>query len=267
MKNVKESIQRDLSRFGIESTRKEKCNVCNYGTRIYITVNGKEQSHCKYCEDKKLIETLNVARSDDEKRKKLIMDKAKYFDRVPDQLSNVLLKDYITETEEQKTAKNLAANFILNFDKKRSLILSGNPGVGKTHIAVSIKKALSKDYTTLFLKSTELLAFIRQAYDGALHTEQDVFDICKDVDLLVIDDLGAEYDRGNANETWASDVIYKVLDSRLGKSTVITTNYTETGLVEKYGLNGERIRSRMFDNAETVRIIGRDRRKEKRGDS
>ena len=262
MKSVKESVKGSLARFGIESVDKPvKCTVCNYGMRITMTINGKEQSYCRYCEDKKLAKTVNVALSHEEKKKQSINNRAKYFDRVPNHLKHVRLNDYIAQTKEQKQAKELAKNFIWHFDKEKSLVLSGDPGVGKTHIAVAIKKALSGKYSTLFLKSTELLAFIRQSYDGVVYTEQDVFDICKDVDLLVLDDLGAEYDKSSDNESWASDIIYRVLDSRLGKSTVITTNYNETGLTGKFGLNGKRIVSRMFDNADVIRIIGKDRRR------
>lgn len=264
MENMQDSIKKNLSRFGIESSKRdsEKCPECNYGRRITIVVNGEEKTYCRYCENQKLAKQLNVSLSEKEKKRNALLDKIKYFDRVPNDLRHVKLNDYIAETIEQKRAKEIAKNFIWYFDKEKSLVLSGDPGVGKSHIAVSIKKALSDKYTTLFLKTTELLTFVRQTYDGAMHTEQEVFEVCRDVDLLVLDDLGAEYVKQNDNESWASDILYKVLDSRLGKSTIVTTNYTESGLKEKFGLNGERIVSRMFDKAKAIRIIGKDRRKE-----
>lgn len=251
----------NLNQFGIESTKKEKCPACNYGMRITVVVNGKEHSRCKYCEDKELAKQLNVSLTDSEKERNLLLSRISYFDRIPNDLKHVLLNDYIAKTKEQTAAKELAKNYIWNFDGVGSLVFSGDPGIGKSHIAVAIKKALSKEHTTLFLKSTELLGFIRDSYNGANHTEQDVFDICREVDLLVIDDLGAEYSKESENESWASDIIYRVLDSRLGKSNIITTNYAESLLEEKYGLNGKRITSRMSEKAEKIRIFGKDMRK------
>src|SRR5690625_1646707 len=204
----------NLKKFGIESTKKEKCPDCNYGMRITVVVNGNEQSRCKYCEDKELAKQLNISLTNAEKERNLLLSRISHFDRIPSELEHVLLNDYIAETKEQVAAKELAKNFIWNFDGTRSLVLSGDPGIGKSHIAVAIKKALSKKHTTLFLKSTELLGFIRDSYNGAMYTEQDVFDICKDVDLLVIDDLGAEYSKESDNESWEIGRATSELQSR-----------------------------------------------------
>src|SRR5699024_2644132 len=130
---------------------------------------------------------------------------------------------YKTNTSEQKEAKRLAVDFVMNFDKERSLVLSGDPGVGKSHIAVSIHNALVHKHSSMFIKSTQVLGLIHDSYNRASHTEQDLFNVCKGVDLLIIDDMGAEYDKASENESWASDILFRILDSRLGKSTVITT--------------------------------------------
>lgn len=263
MKSIKESIKKDLSRFGIESSRRdpEPCPVCDYGARITITVNGVESSRCKYCDDKRLAQQLDLPTSKEESNKRRITARSQHFTRIPEDIKDAKLNDYVDETNEQKQAKQLAIDFITEFDKKKSLVLSGDPGIGKSHIAVAITSALSKDYSTLFLKSTSLLDLIKDSYNGANHSELDVLNICAEVDLLVIDDLGAEYAKAGDSESWASDIIYKVIDSRLGKSLIITTNYSESLLEKKYGFNGKRITSRMSDNAEKVRVIGNDRRK------
>ena len=251
----------DLSHVGIEETKKEPCDVCNYGTKITIVVNGKEKSRCKYCEDKKLAENLNLPTTRKESNRRRLLSRAKYFTNIPEDIKNVKLNDYIAGTKEQQRAKQLAVEYITRFDGERSLILSGDPGVGKTHIAVAIHNAIAKEHTTLFLKSTHLLDLIKDSYNGAGYSEMDVLDTCADVDLLVIDDLGAEYAKEGDSESWASDILFKVIDSRLGKSLVVTTNYSESLLEQKYGYNGKRITSRLSDNAEKIRIVGKDGRR------
>ncbi len=264
LKSIKDSIKKDLSRFGIESSKKDPdpCPVCNYGTRITITVNGVESSRCKYCEDKKLVEQLNVATTESEKKLQSLQAKARRFTRIPNDLNAVRLNNYKAVTNEQKQAKQMAVDFITQFDKEKSFVMSGDPGIGKSHIAVSIAKALSKNYSVLFLKSADVLGLIRESYDHGTHSERDVFSICEQVDLLVLDDIGAEYDKSSNNESWASDILFRILDSRLGKSIVITTNYSESQLEDKFGMNGKRIVSRMNDKAEKIRIFGKDMRKQ-----
>src|SRR5699024_1942953 len=160
MQSVKDSIKSEFNRFGIDSTKKEKCPVCNYGSRITVIVNGQEKSHCKYCEDRKLVEKMNIPETEEEYKRLKTNDKTSYFMRLPNDIRNAKLNDYDAKTDEQKDAKRTAIDFITNFDKKRSLVMSGDPGIGKTHIAVAITNALAKDNSVLFLKSTNLLDLI-----------------------------------------------------------------------------------------------------------
>ncbi len=251
----------NLERMGIESVSKEKCDVCNYGTKVTIVVKGKTKSNCKYCEDRKLAKEMGLPTNKGERRNMQTSAKAKHFSRVPHDIASAKLNDYEAETDEQRRAKQLAADYIMRFDKQTSLVISGDPGIGKSHIAVAITNALAKEHSVLFLKSTNLLDLIKETYSNAPHSEMDVMNICRDVDLLVIDDLGAEYSKPGDSESWASDILFKVIDSRLGKSLIITTNYSESLLEQKYGYNGKRITSRMSDGAEKIRIVGKDRRK------
>lgn len=261
MKSLQASI--NLSKYGIKHTEKKKCDKCQYGTVITITTSEGTVSWCRYCENKKLVKQYNIPTTKEEKELHLIRNRAEYFTRIPKDIEHKKLNEYVAKTEEQKQAKQIAVDYIVNFDKEdgSSLVLSGEPGVGKSHIAVSIANALKDKHTVLFLKSTNLLDFIKESYSGEKYTEADVLDTCAKVDLLVLDDLGAEYAKASEHESWASDIIFKVLDSRLGKSTVITTNYNESGLEEKYGFNGRRITSRMSDNATKIRIVGEDGRR------
>lgn len=259
MQSVKDSI--DLNRFGIIETRKKTCAVCNYGVVITVVTADGEQSRCRYCENQKLVKEYDIPTTPEEKNARKTMNHANYFSNIPSDIKNAKLNDYIADTEEQENAKQLAIDFITQFDNEKSLVMSGNPGIGKSHIAVAIANALRKEHSVMFIKSTSLLDLIKESYNGTHYSEMDVLDTCASVDLLVIDDLGAEYSKPGDSESWASDIIYKVIDSRLGKSLIITTNYNERALEEKYGHNGKRITSRMSDNATKIRFDGKDGRR------
>lgn len=264
LKSLKESVQVKLGDFGIITSERNKCTECDYEFAMRITItytDGTTSSHCKYCEDKKLVEQMKVATSESQKSLQSVQAKASRFSQMPEDLIEAKLNNYQTITNEQKQAKQMAVDFITNFDREKSFVMSGDPGIGKSHIAVSIAKALLKDYSVLFLKSADVLGLIKESYDNGTHSERDVFDICEKVDLLVLDDIGAEYDKSSNNESWASDILFRILDSRLGKSTIVTTNYSESQLEDKFGMNGKRIVSRMNDKAERIRIFGKDMRK------
>lgn len=260
MQSVKDSI--DLDRFGILETRKEKCSVCNYGVVITVVTSDGEKSRCRYCEQKKLIDQYDIPLTKQEQERRIIRNHANYFSNIPTDIRNARLNDYVAETETQKKVKGIAVDIITNFNGEQSLVMSGNPGVGKSHIAVAIVNALRKEHSVMFIKSTNLLDLIKESYNGTDYSEMDVLEACRNVDLLVLDDLGAEYSKPGDSESWASDIIYKVIDSRLGKSLIITTNYNESALESKYGHNGKRITSRMSDNATKIRIVGNDMRRE-----
>lgn len=186
------------------------------------------------------------------------------FEHVSSDLKYAKVNNYEASNESQKQAKKAIIKYIKTFDGERSLVLSGEPGLGKSHLSYAITKALRQNgYKTLFIKSTEILDLIKSTYQtGETLTESRIFEVIKTIDCLVVDDLGSEYSKPtlDGNESWASDILYKVFDGRLNKSTVVTTNYAHQDLVDKYGNNGSRIISRMLDRADRMRLEGDDYR-------
>ena len=85
------------------------------------------------------------------------------------------------------------------------------------------------------------------------------------VDLLVIDDLGAELGDMDAADpkatAFVNRVLFKVFDGRQGKKTIITTNLTGEAVMKAYD---ERITSRMFNTYRHIEFkFTRDKRKRK----
>src|SRR5262249_55886825 len=77
----------------------------------------------------------------------------------------------------------------------KGLPLEGQPGVGKTHLAVAVlKQAIQATGAHgRFYDTRELLRLIRSTYDPSIHTtEIQVLRPVMYADLLVLDDLGAE---------------------------------------------------------------------------
>ena len=76
-------------------------------------------------------------------------------------------------------------------------------------------------------------------------------------DLLVLDDLGAEF-----STAFSQSVLYQVINDRMveGRSTIISTNLDLSGLSKTYN---ERILSRLIGSYTMYGFVGRDIRQQK----
>lgn len=208
---------------------------------------------CK-CQD------IQLAKESEETRERLKYAKMKeafdYYSLINNSLANATLKNYHPTSNELETAKQNITNYIQEFDGKKSLLLHGNYGTGKSHLSVSItKKLMEQGKECLFLSLPKLLTKIRDTYNNQGVTEDDLLKVIKRVDLLVLDDLGAEH-----NTEWAVSKLFEIIDDREGKSTVYTTNLGSKELKQRFG---ERNFSRLMENTEIIIMNGSDyRRKE-----
>ena len=132
------------------------------------------------------------------------------------------------------------------------LLLEGNYGSGKTHLAAAIgNEAVELGVPTLFLTVPDMLDTLRFGFnDPELNFENRLNDI-KKVKLLILDDFGTQ----NAT-SWAQEKLFQILNFRYINqlATVITTNVP---LDEIEG----RIRSRLQDKTvHYLHISARDYR-------
>jgi DNA replication protein DnaC len=146
----------------------------------------------------------------------------------------------------------------------QGLLLEGQPGVGKTHLAVAVLKQViqSSGAHGVFYDTRELLRVIRSTYDSSIRTtELDVLRPVMGADLLVLDDLGAE-----KTSEWVDETMNLIVNTRYNERrlTIFTSNYQDipddtdpNSLLFRIGF---RMRSRLHEMCEFLVLDGADYR-------
>lgn len=115
-------------------------------------------------------------------------------------------------------------------EQGRNIVLGGNPGTGKTHLAIGLGiKACLADYTVLFTTVPRLLTQIRESRSAKmLRLLESRFE---KYDLVICDEFGyISFDKE------ASELLFTHLSLRAGrKSTIITTNLSFERWSEIFG--------------------------------
>lgn len=142
-----------------------------------------------------------------------------------------------------------------------SFIFRGDTGLGKTHLSLAVAAEVTQRGFGVIYSSAQNLAvalererFDRSEDSGLYSTDRKI----KDCDLLIIDDLGVEFNSG-----YVTAALYNVIDTRLlaGSPTIISTNLKSKEMEQRYG---PRFVSRMYGQFGIFECVGSDIRIQKR---
>lgn len=145
--------------------------------------------------------------------------------------------------------------------KFKTLVLCGNPGVGKTFLTECIcNNLISKNLVVNYYSSFALNDLFSKYHSSFYQNRAGLLDGVLDCDVLIIDDFGAEPKTKSTEEYF-----YSVLNERLvkNKNTIISTNLMPMQILDKYG---ERTFSRLNNKATSVmfKIENKDLRLKKK---
>ena len=132
-----------------------------------------------------------------------------------------------------------------------SLLLQGATGIGKTHLCLAIARGVTEQGFGVVYGSVQPL--IRRLEAEHFGREQgDSENQLITCDLLVLDDLGMEFDT-----PFSRACIYNVLNARLleGRPTVVSTNLSISAMKERYG---DQIASRISGGFVPLLCVGND---------
>lgn len=164
----------------------------------------------------------------------------------------------------QKMERVLArcVNYAESFGTRcESLLFVGHTGLGKTHLSLAIATQLVQaGYSVLYTPVQTLLDRYERIKFDRSPTRED-FELCETAplcDLLILDDLGAEF-----FNSFSASTLYSLLNDRLmaERPIIVSTNLEPQELDNQYG---ERIASRLLCGCTGLRFCGADIRLEKR---
>jgi len=149
------------------------------------------------------------------------------------------------------------------------LLLIGEPGSGKTHLAVAaLRRIIAKGFQGVFFDYQNLLDRIRSGFDPNSGTsDREAYRVALDAEVLLLDDLGA-----HRVLPWIEDVVTAVITHRCNNrlALIATTNLPDTEAGDRVSHKqadgtvdyrrtladqiGQRARSRLFEMCKVVRM-------------
>ncbi len=166
-------------------------------------------------------------------------------------------------------AKKAAETFIEDFPAVTDgLLFQGPTGVGKTRLLCSIATGIMRRLNSIevyYIDWNDLVRLMRSGEDAASRDYYAINELIQklaSVDLLLFDEFGA-----SKVSPWVYDNIYFVINRRYNtqKITCFSSNFMDdpvNGGRESLRIRvGERIRSRLFEMATSIEMIGSDYRK------
>jgi DNA replication protein DnaC len=246
----------------LEITERTETRTCDkhgdYEVKVmHILGSDRDMGYCEQCHE---IQQAEEAAKEKRRMTAMASDLSRRI--LPPRFHGCDFGGYRAETDGQRRALAICQKYANRWDDRKAkggcLVLCGNPGTGKTHLAAAIVKAIlpteieprgfsETNHPIIYTTATAMTRKIKATYGrDAQETEQEVINRLSSVALLVVDEVGAQ--RGTETELL---LIQEVIDNRYQRMlpTILISNLQESELSEYIG---ERALDRLYDNGGAV---------------
>lgn len=167
---------------------------------------------------------------------------------IPERFRTRTLESYIAQTEGQKRALEFATAYAESFSEAektgRSAIFCGNPGTGKTHLAVGVGlKVMESGKLVRFTTAQRAFRRMKDAWrKDSDESEGDVIRLLVKPDLLILDEIGVQF-----GTKFEENALFDILNERYEKRrpSLLLSNLT---VHEVRAFLGERVYDRLRED-------------------
>lgn len=218
---------------------------------------------CKSPRTGQVIEPKCPACTEDAERERMARDQrearqqflARSIERagIPKRFQSKRLADYLPTTPAQQHALKICAEFAENFEDAlsagRCMIFCGKAGTGKTHLSTAIANhVILNGRTAIFSSVREIVGAVKATWrKGADKTEQQALEPFCMVDLLVIDEVGVQFD-SEAEKLVMFDVINRRYNEMKPMIVISNLPMDSTDSPSIKSVLGDRIIDRLREN-------------------
>lgn len=162
----------------------------------------------------------------------------------------------ISPRKQMEKVFSFCSKYAENFSASaKGILMLGKTGLGKTHLSLAIaRKVLEQGYSVIYGSASELVSKMSDNYFKKTSSNEQPIDLLFSADLLIIDDLGAEFE-----SAFSAAALYELINNRLlsGRSIIINSNLTPQEIENRYS---DRIVSRIFSQMTPLQFLGTDNR-------
>jgi len=202
--------------------------VWSYELPSFLTKRGGQCPDCVEIQKQEELQSLNDEQTKEciERKQEVIRQK---FTKaaIPKRFLNRTFENYQTTSQQQQLALNIARTYANHFAERLEngggLILQGQPGTGKTHLACAIaNQVITNGASARFTTVMQLVRAIRATWKrDSEQSEDEILQSIIGYDLLIIDEIGVQYETESEKL-----ILFDVLNGRYEneKPTILLTN-------------------------------------------
>lgn len=202
-------------------------------------------------------------RLQESKEKQQRLDKLRAYSLMDKKFENCTFENFEINDKNKKMYK-IGISYCKRWHEMKArnigLLFYGGVGIGKTFLSFCVANKLLKNYITVIAISS--IGVINRIYESykkfGSEGEQQIINQLKNAELLIIDDLGAEYKTDKSKQ-----LIYSIVDSRYRdqKPLIITTNLSLGNLKKHLKIDEiDRTYDRIIEMCIPVEFEGKSRR-------
>lgn len=151
-------------------------------------------------------------------------------------------------------------NYCINYADKfnlesENLFMNGATGLGKTHLSLAIANtAINRGFGVIYASTPAIVSKLEKERFRRIDDNEESEIHLIECDLLILDDLGTEF-----QTTFSNSTIYNIINSRIlyHKPTIISTNIPPKKIQTSYS---ERLVSRIWGDYRLLNFCGQDMR-------